>query len=294
MKPMEPIDAAKLEEILAEVARQILDEGVASLGGLGTWGAGSISIELDPERAGAVLEAGACRLGVCGPQTAAIGGIASTIDHTLLKPEATSAEVDKLCAEALQHRFASVCVNGTWVRRCAEILHGSGVAVCSVVGFPLGAMAPEVKAYEARRAIEDGACEIDMVLNVGALKSGDHDFVRRDIAGLAQVCHRHGARLKVILETALLGDDEKVRACELAREAGADFVKTSTGFSKGGATVHDVALMRRTVGPTMGVKASGGVRDAKDAKAMLEAGATRLGASASVAIVSGQRSASSY
>ncbi len=290
----EPIDAAKLEEILAEVARQILDEGLGSVGGFGQWGASSISVELCPERAGAMLDAGACRLGVCGPQSGTIGGIASTIDHTLLKPDATSAEVDKLCAEALQHHFASVCVNGTWVKRCAEILSGSGVAVCSVVGFPLGAMAPEVKAYEARRAVEDGACEIDMVLNIGALKSGDNDFVRRDIAGLVQVCHRHGARLKVILETALLTDPEKVKACELAREAGADFVKTSTGFSKGGATVHDVALMRRTVGPTMGVKASGGVRDAKDAKAMLEAGATRLGASASVAIVSGQRSSGSY
>ncbi|MFM7282787.1 MAG: deoxyribose-phosphate aldolase, partial [Planctomycetia bacterium] len=178
--------------------------------------------------------------------------------------------------------------------RCAEILHGSPVAVCAVVGFPLGAMASEVKAYEARRAIEDGACEIDMVINVGALKSGDHDFVRRDIAAVSQTCHNLGAKLKVILETALLSDAEKVRACELSKEAGADFVKTSTGFSKGGATAADVALMRRTVGPTLGVKASGGVRDAKDANAMLEAGATRLGASASVAIVTGGQGKGSY
>lgn len=295
MKPYaEPIDAERLEEVLAEIARQILEHGIGAVGGFGQWGCGTVSVELCPDRMGAVLHAGACRLAVSSPNAGAIGTVASAIDHTLLKPDATSAEVDRLCHEALQHRFASVCVNGTWTRRCAEILAGSGVAVCTVVGFPLGAMAPEVKAYEARRAIEDGACEIDMVMNVGALKSGDHEFVRRDIAGLAQTCHRLGAKLKVILETSLLTDAEKVRACELAREAGADFVKTSTGFSKGGATVHDVALMRRTVGPTMGVKASGGVRDAKDAAAMLHAGATRLGASASVAIVSGGQGASSY
>jgi deoxyribose-phosphate aldolase len=284
----EPIDAAKLEEILSEIARQILEHG------WGNWGCGSVSVELCPERASEMIEAGACRLGACGPGTALPGSVAGAIDHTLLKPEASSAEIDKLCAEALQHKFASVCVNGTWVRRCAEILHGSPVAVCAVVGFPLGAMASEVKSYEARRAIEDGACEIDMVINIGALRSGDHDFVRRDIAAVAQTCHNLGARLKVILETALLSDAEKVRACELAKEAGADFVKTSTGFSKGGATAADVALMRKTVGPTLGVKASGGVRDAKDAKAMLQAGATRLGASASVAIVTGGQGKTGY
>jgi deoxyribose-phosphate aldolase len=284
----EPIDAAKLEEILAEVARQILEHG------WGNWGCGSVSVELCPERANEMIEAGACRLGACQTGASLPGGVASAIDHTLLKPEASSADIDKLCAEALQHRFASVCVNGAWVRRCAEILRGSSVAVCAVVGFPLGAMASEVKAYEARRAIEDGACEIDMVLSVGALKSGDHDFVRRDIAAVAQTCHRLGAKLKLILETALLSDAEKVRACELAKEAGADFVKTSTGFSKGGATVADVALMRKAVGPTLGVKASGGVRDANDAKALLQAGATRLGASASVAIVTGGKSSGSY
>jgi deoxyribose-phosphate aldolase len=187
-----------------------------------------------------------------------------------------------------------VCVNGSWVRRCAEIVGGSGVAVCSVIGFPLGAMATEVKAYEARRAIEDGACEIDMVMNVGALKSGDAEFVRRDIAAVADTCHRLGARLKVILETALLTDREKEIACEQAKLAGADFVKTSTGFSKGGATAADVALMRRIVGPTMGVKASGGIRDAKDAQQMIAAGASRLGASASVAIATGGKGAGAY
>ena len=176
----------------------------------------------------------------------------------------------------------------------SEILKGSGVTTCAVIGFPLGAMAPEVKVYEARRVIEDGACEVDMVMNVGALKSGDDGFVRRDIAGVAEVCHRMGARLKVILETCLLNDDEKVRACVLAKEAGADFVKTSTGLSKGGATLEDVALMRRTVGPTLGVKASGGVRDVDGARKMIEAGATRIGASASVAIVKGGTASGSY
>jgi len=290
----EPFDAQKLEEILAEIAHQILENGLSSVGQYGQWGCTSVCVELCPERVGEVLTAGACRIGVAGPELSTVGGLASYIDHTLLKPEASAADVDKLCAEALQHKFASVCVNGTWVRRCAEILAGSGVIVCAVVGFPLGAVAPEVKAFEARRAIEDGASEIDMVLNVGALKSGDHAFAQKDIELVANTCHGLGARLKVILETALLSDPEKVRACQLAQAAGADFVKTSTGFSKGGATVADVALMRRTVGPTMGVKASGGVRDQKDAAAFIAAGATRLGASASVAIVRGGQGSSSY
>ncbi|MEZ6016732.1 MAG: deoxyribose-phosphate aldolase [Planctomycetota bacterium] len=225
-----------------------------------------------------------------------MGDLASHIDHTLLKADATAADVDKLCAEALQHSFASVCINGMWVRRCAEILLGSRVLVCTVVGFPLGAGASEVKAYEARRAIEDGACEVDMVLNVGALKSGDHAYVQRDIAMVAQTCHGLGARLKVILETCLLTRPEIVRACELAKAAGADFVKTSTGFSTGGATVEHIELMRRTVGPVMGVKASGGVRDQAGAQALIAAGATRIGASASVAIVrpGGQAAAPGY
>lgn len=285
------VDAATLERILEEIGRQILEHGPASVGG---WGCTSICVDLCPDDVHEVVEAGACRVGVAPKSGAALKGVAQYIDHTLLKPEATAADVDKLCAEALEHQFASVCVNGTWVKRCKEIVSGSPVAVCAVVGFPLGACAPEVKAYEARRAIEDGACEIDMVMNVGALKSGDHDFVRRDIAGVAEVCHKLGAKLKVILETALLTDAEKAKACELSKLAGADFVKTSTGFSKGGATAADVALMRRIVGPTMGVKASGGVRDAQDAKAMIAAGATRLGASASVAIVQGGKGASSY
>jgi len=213
--------------------------------------------------------------------------LARFIEHTLLRPDAGAAEIDRLCAEALEHRFAAVCVHGAWVRRCAERLSGSDVAVCAVVGFPLGAMRGDVKAFEAARALEDGAREIDMVLNLGALKSGDTARVEGEIAELARLCHERGARLKVILETALLSDGEKVVACELARLAGADFVKTSTGFGGGGASVADVALLRRSVGPTMGIKASGGVRDAEFARALLAAGATRLGTSASVALVSG-------
>jgi deoxyribose-phosphate aldolase len=277
------LDARALEEILTEVGRQLL--AGRPLAGLAPGGTATVSVEVSASSAREVVSAGACRLGVCGPDPARLGDLASHIDHTLLKPDATAADVDQLCAEALAHGFASVCINGTWVRRCAEILLGSKVLVCTVVGFPLGASASEVKAYEARRAIEDGACEVDMVLNVGALRSGDHGCVQRDIAMVAETCHRLGARLKVILETCLLTREEIVKACELAKAAGADFVKTSTGFSTGGATVEHVALMRRAVGPVMGVKASGGVRDTRSAEAMLNAGATRIGASASVAIV---------
>lgn len=290
----EPLDAQKLELILIEIGRQIVEHGLSSVSGFGQWGCTSVCVELCSERVGEVLSAGACRIGVSSPELASVGGLAKYIDHTLLKPEASAADIDKLCDEARRHGFASVCVNGTWVRRCAEVLAGSGVMVCCVVGFPLGAMAPEVKAFEARRAIEDGACEIDMVLNVGALKSGDRSFVGADIAAVAQVCHSAGSRLKVILETALLSDAEKIAACRLAQQAGADFVKTSTGFSKGGATREDIELMRRTVGPTMGVKASGGVRDLKDAQTMIAAGATRLGASASVQIVRGEQGSGTY
>lgn len=285
------VGPAELEAILTEIGRQILESGVEAVS---PWGCSSIEVEFCPDRARAVIDAGACRLGLCGCAPPKLDTLASYIDHTLLKPEATLAEIDKLCAEALANKFASVCVNGGFVRRCAEILGGSGVLVCSVIGFPLGAMASEVKAYEARRAIDDGACEIDMVLNVGLLKSGADQLVERDIAGVAEVCHRLGARLKVILETCLLTDADKVRACELAKSAGADFVKTSTGFSKGGATAHDIALMRRTVGDVLGVKASGGVRDQKTAQELIAAGATRLGASASVAIVKGGSSSGTY
>ncbi len=289
-----PMDAQRLEDVLAEIGRQILEHGFGAVGNIGQWGCTSISVELCEENLAPVIAAGACRIGVSQVEPGSLTNLAGTIDHTLLRPDATVAEIDTICQEALENRFASVCVNGAWVRRCAEILKGSGVTTCAVIGFPLGAMAPEVKIYEARRVVEDGACEVDMVMNVGALKSGDDGFVRRDIAGVAEVCHRLGAKLKVILETCLLTKQEIARACVLAKEAGADFVKTSTGFSKGGATVEDVELMRRTVGPVLGVKASGGVRDAEGVRKMIEAGATRIGASASVAIVRGGKATGSY
>lgn len=212
--------------------------------------------------------------------------LARYIDHTLLKPEATREQVMKLCAEAREHHFRSVCVNPTWVALAASQLRGSDVLTCTVVGFPLGATEPEIKALEARRAIRAGAREIDMVLNIGALKSGDDELVLRDIRAVVESCRDGGAVCKVILETALLTDDEKRRACELSRTARAHFVKTSTGFSTGGATVADVALMASVVRPAgMEVKASGGIKSYTDAKAMIEAGATRLGASASIGIV---------
>lgn len=212
--------------------------------------------------------------------------LAKFIDHTLLKPEATEAQIRQLCAEAKEHGFMSVCVNPYWVPLCAELLQGSAVKVCTVIGFPLGANRTEIKAVEAEDAIDRGAAEVDMVINVGALKSQQYDLVRNDIRAVVEAAAGK-ALVKVILETCLLTDEEKVKACQLAKEAGADFVKTSTGFSKGGATVEDVALMRKTVGPDMGVKASGGVRDYASTMAMVAAGATRIGASAGIAILSG-------
>jgi len=226
---------------------------------------------------------GADRVAVCHP-TKNCSTIARAVDHTLLKPNATQEEVAKLCEEAKQYCFASVCVNPTYVALCARLLRGSGVKVCTVIGFPLGSTTPTVKAIEARDAIANGADEIDMVLNVGALKSGNDGAVFDDIKAVREATR--GKVLKVILETALLSKDEKIRACLLSKKAGADFVKTSTGFSSGGATVEDIRLMRETVGPLMGVKASGGIRDTATAQAMIGAGATRLGTSASVAIVS--------
>lgn len=209
--------------------------------------------------------------------------IASMIDHTLLKPEATPAQVEKLCAEAAEYHFASVCVNPVYIPLAARLLDGTGVKVCCVVGFPLGAIAPEQKAAEAASCVAMGAEELDMVIHVGAAKAGDWALVQRDIAGVVKAAA--GRTVKVIIETCLLTDEEKVKACEAAKAAGADFVKTSTGFSTGGATTHDIALMRKTVGPEMGVKASGGIRDYATAMAMIEAGANRIGASAGIEIV---------
>lgn len=240
--------------------------------------------ECCPDRVRGVLDAGATRLGLHA-RDGGDNNVASAIDHTLLKPDATAADIDTLCREAAEWKFATVCVNPTWVARAAGRLRGTGVGVCSVVGFPLGATTPDVKQYEARRAIFDGATEIDMVLNVGALKSGDVRTVTDDIRAVVGACAERDVTSKVILETALLTDEEKVTACTLAKAAGADFVKTSTGFGPGGATAADVALMRRVVGAEMGVKASGGVRDLQQVKAMVAAGATRIGASAGVRIV---------
>ncbi len=241
----------------------------------------------NPEAVRQVVANGADRVAFHGVASDVPLDVARYIDHTLLKPEATEAEIDRLADEAREFGFASVCVNPTWVKRSAERLRGSAVKTCAVIGFPLGANTPEIKAMEARRALRDGAREVDMVINVGALKSGDYDFVRRDIEKVVDAAHEGSAIVKVILETSKLTDEEKVMASALAKEAKADFVKTSTGFGGGGATVFDVALMRETVGPDMGVKASGGVRTAEEVEDMIAAGATRIGASAGVQIIGG-------
>ena len=211
--------------------------------------------------------------------------VARLIDHTLLKPEATRAEVEQVCAEAREYGFASVCVNAFWVPLVARLLAGCAVKTCTVVGFPLGATSTESKVAETRIATAAGAGEIDMVMNIGALRGGEAKVVEDDIRAVAEAAHAAGATLKVIIETALLNDEQKVLACRLAKSAGTDFVKTSTGFSKSGATVEDIALMRQTVGPQLGVKASGGVRSPENLQAMVAAGATRIGTSCGVAIV---------
>jgi len=237
------------------------------------------------DNAGHVVSAGAERL------TSTVGvipedrSLAGMIDHTLLKPDATSDKVAQLCFEAKKYHFASVCVNPTHVKLCADLLKDSDVKVCTVIGFPLGATSPEVKAFETRNALDNGATEIDMVINIGALKAGETELVARDIRGVVETAHAAHALVKVIIETALLTDEEKVIACLLAKEAGADYVKTSTGFSGGGATVHDIALMRRAVGPSLGVKASGGIHTHEEAERLVAAGATRIGASAGVKII---------
>ena len=215
------------------------------------------------------------------------------IDHTALKPETNLQQIEKLCAEAKEHEFASVCVNSYFVKKAVSLLAGSKVKVCTVVGFPLGASTMETKRFEAMKAMAEGAREIDMVINVSAIKSQDWQYVLDDMASLSQVVHQQGGLLKVILETCLLTDEEKRKACELAVKANVDFVKTSTGFSTAGATIEDVKLMRSIVG-NMGVKASGGIRDAETARKMIEAGATRLGTSASVEIAKGLVSSASY
>ncbi len=211
--------------------------------------------------------------------------LAQYIDHTLLKPDATEQQISAVCNEAKQYNFASVCVNPTHVKLAEKLLENSGVKVCTVIGFPLGASSSQVKVFETEQAIKDGATEIDMVINLGALKDGNHTLVEQDIAGVANAAHKSNAICKVIIETSLLNQQEKIKACRLSQQAGADFVKTSTGFSGGGATVEDISLMRETVGPDMGVKASGGIKTYADAQNMIQAGATRLGASAGIRII---------
>ena len=245
-----------------------------------------------PEDAAAMLKIGADRIGTSVDLGKISGGLASYIDHTLLKPEATREQLSKLADEARAHRFATVCVNSVNVRLMTQLLRGSSVPVCAVVGFPLGAMSPRSKAYETKEAIRCGAKEIDMVINIGALKSGDYGLVLRDIQAVVDAARP--ISVKVILETSKLTHEEKVIACALSKSANAAFVKTSTGFGGGGATVDDVTMMRRIVGAEMGVKASGGVRNQDDAKKMIQAGANRIGASASVAIVTGGTSKGGY
>ena len=282
---MNPSELQRLVEIVTE---EVLAATRAS-GARSHCACHEVLIECCPERLRGVLDAGAERLGLH-----ATGGapdaVASLIDHTLLKPDATRHDIEKLCREAAEFRFATVCVNPVWVASASRLLARSGVRVCSVVGFPLGATTPDVKYYETRRVIFDGATEIDMVINVGALKSGDLRLVERDIEAVTAPCREAGTLSKVIIEAALLTDEEKVSACTVAKAAGADYVKTSTGFGPGGATPADVALMRRVVGAEMGVKAAGGVRDYEGMKAMVAAGATRVGASAGVKIVQQSRS----
>lgn len=240
------------------------------------------------EKVRQVVANGADRVAFHGEAADVPLDVAKYIDHTKLTPDTTASDIDQLCAEAAQFGFASVCINPTWVKRAANNLRGTAVPVCTVIGFPLGATTTEVKAMEARKALRDGAREIDMVINIGALKSGENEVVYNDIVKVVDAAHEVGAVCKVILETGILADEEKVVASALAKRAKADFVKTSTGFGYGGATVYDVALMRETVGPDMGVKASGGVRTADDAEDLIAAGATRIGASAGVQIVSGE------
>jgi deoxyribose-phosphate aldolase len=239
-----------------------------------------------------IINNGASRVSA-GPGIEAAGGVdvdlARLIDHTLLKPEATKQQIEQLCAEAKKYRFASVCINPSYVSLCAHLLKETSVKVCTVIGFPLGATSTEAKVFEAEQALRDGALELDMVINIGMLKSGEYEYVENDIIGVVRTARRRGALTKVILEACLLTDEEKVKACLLAKRAGADFVKTSTGFSKSGATASDVALMRRVVGTAMGIKAAGGVRSREEALEMVASGADRIGASASVKIVSGEK-----
>ena len=284
------LDDATLERIIEQITHQVLVlvQGEESQAESATRPESApLSTHNYVDRVQPVVNAGADRIASTLGVAPIDGSLSHMIDHTLLKPDATQDEIARLCYEARTHGFASVCVNPANVGLCAELLKDSDVLICTVVGFPLGATSIESKVFEAQKAIRDGATEVDMVINVGALKSHDYQLVHRDIASVAHVCHGDGAILKVIIEAALLSDEEKVAGCQIAKVAGADFVKTSTGFGPGGATAEDVALMRRVVGPKIGVKAAGGIRTYADAQRMIAAGASRIGASASVKIVQG-------
>jgi len=283
---MRNLDEATLERIIEQITHQVLlllHE--TSREGSSTSAPEPMSAGNYVERVQPVVSAGADRIASTLGVMPTDGSLAHMIDHTLLKPDATQDQIAQLCYEAKKHGFASVCVNPAYVKLCAQLLKGSDIPVCTVVGFPLGATPTEVKGFEAQQAIREGAAEVDMVVNVGALKSRDYELAERDIASVARACRAGGAILKVIIEAALLTDEEKVVACQLAKVAGADFVKTSTGFGPGGATPEDVALMRRVVGPTMGIKAAGGIRTFEAVQKMIAAGATRIGASASIRIM---------
>jgi deoxyribose-phosphate aldolase len=277
------VDTAELQQLVAEIGEEILARLGQAPGGCST--CAQTCPQTCAVKTQEIIQAGAERVSSCERVAHADPAIARLIDHTLLKPDATRDQVITLCREARRYGFASVCVNPYWVPVAAAELAGSSVKVCTVVGFPLGANTTRVKMAETEEAVRAGAQEIDMVINVGALRSGDYDTVKTDIQGVVGIAHRGGALVKTLLETALLDDNQKAIACTLAKLAGADFVKTSTGFGPAGATVHDVALMRLTVGDDMGVKAAGGIRTYADAQKMIEAGATRIGASASVKIM---------
>ena len=279
------VDMARLVAIIAEELAAFRSQPQARCACHG-W-----QIDCCPTQVQGVVDAGAARLGMQGARGGG-GVIAALIDHTLLKADATASEIETLCAEAAQHHFATVCVNPTWVRLSAQRLHGTGVGVCTVVGFPLGAGIPSAKAFETREAVRCGAKEIDTVINIGALKSKDYALVQKDIEIVVQAAKPWP--VKVILETSQLTNEEKIIGCALSKAAGAAFVKTSTGFGGGGATVEDISLMRKVVGDDVGVKASGGIRSTDDAMKMIAAGANRIGASASVAIVTGGTSTSKY
>ena len=301
---MEDKELDRLVDVITERVRQRLDGGASKSGGVhlpviqrgdcdsdeapgedcSTCG---VCVVRRPWSVRAIEAAGASRVAAAAAHAASPTEFASMIDHTMLKNDATRDEVRTLCEEARKYKFASVCVNTTWVPMCKQALRGSGVAVCTVVGFPLGAMAPTAKAFEAREAVRQGADEIDMVINLGALKSRDYETVYEDICRVVKASKP--AIVKVILETGALDEEQKIIGCTLSKLAGAAFVKTSTGFGKGGATVEDVALMRKIVGSELGVKASGGVRSTDDAAKMAAAGASRIGASASIAIVTGDK-----